>query len=232
MIIIRFFRSLVFWVFLAFSIIFLGGFLPLFSFPFKNKKDLYQSSASFFSRLLLILSGIKTKVNGSENLKLIDPDKGLILAANHASFIDSYLLLAKLPFPFRFTVYQAGFRLPFLRNIYRGAGYIGVGPMGIRSVRHLATLLEAIKGKEKILIYSKVSKEEDKVEFSRGLIQLSNQFGIPILPVAIRGAARVLPMQRFLLGSGNITLSLGKPSFFTSPEELKEITLKLHASFS
>ena len=227
---VRYFRSIIFWVFLNFSVIFLGSFLPLLFIFFRDKKRLYQISIRFFSKLLLTFSWIRVKVFGRENLKLIDPSKGLILAANHSSFVDSYVLLAKLPFPVRFTVSSIGFRMPFLKTIYKGAGYIGVG--GKIGSKDVVSLFKALRKKDKIVIYSSVSREEESFEFSQNLIRLSNNFGVPILPVAIKGASQVLAMGKFFLADGKIDLCFAKPGFFDSPLSLKREILKMHASFS
>ena len=146
---IRYFRAFVFWFFLAFFVIFLGSVLPLLSIFSKDRERLYQRAIGFCSRVLLALCWIRLKVHGKENLALIDQDKGLLLAANHASFLDSFILFARVPFPFRLTVYPAGFRIPFLRTVYRGAGYIGVGAKGVGSLHHLSHLFRALRDKEK-----------------------------------------------------------------------------------
>ncbi len=229
---IRYFRTLVFWVFLFSSVIFLGTILPLLAIFSKDKKSLYQKSVRFFLKLLFILVGLRVKVIGQENIDLIDPEKGLILAANHSSFIDSFVLLAKLPFTAISTVYSAGFRLPFLKTLYKGTGSIGVGAKGIKETTHLFSLFKAIKNKERIIIFSKISKDEQSIEFNRNIVEISNKLAAPVLPVSISGTSKVLPLKGILLGSRNITLSLGKPAYFSTSRELTSKIHNMHARIS
>ena len=229
---LRYFRSILFWGFIAFSVVLLGSFLPIIALFVRNKYRLFQGAISLFSKALLILCGIKVKIAGKENFDLISSDRGLIVAVNHQSFLDSFVLLAKLPFLARFTVYAVGFRLPFLKRIYRGAGYIGVGMRSIKTA-HLHTLFNALKNHERVIMYSEVSDDEERFEFAKGLIRLSQQFNVPILPIAIKGMNKVLPLNEPKLDWGEITLSVGKPSsYFSSNKELKEEVQRLYAKVS
>lgn len=169
---------------------------------------------------------------GRENFDLINANRGLIVAVNHQSFLDSFILLAKMPFLVRFTVYAVGFRLPFLKRIYRGAGYIGVGMRSIKTA-HLHTLFTALRNHERVIMYSEVSDDEERFEFSKGIIRLSQEFKVPILPIAIKGMNKVLPLNEPKLGWGEIILSIGKPSsYFSSPKELKEEVQRLYSRIS
>ena len=232
---LRYFRSILFWAFITFSVILLGSFLPLIALfiPSKYRKyRLFQSSISVFSKALLIICGINVKIMGRDNFDLINPDRGLIIAVNHSSFLDSFVLLAKLPFLARFTVYAIGFRLPFLKRIYRGAGYVGVGLRSIKTA-HLHTLFDALKKHERVIMYSDVSDDEERFEFGKGIIRLSQQFKVPILPIAIKGMNKVLPLNESKIDWGDIVLSVGKPSsYFSSPKELKEEVQRLYSRIS
>ncbi|MBU0672812.1 MAG: 1-acyl-sn-glycerol-3-phosphate acyltransferase [Candidatus Margulisbacteria bacterium] len=221
---IKLWRTIIFWPILLLYFVFPWQF---FTFFIKDKATFYQNGISFFNRVLLILTGIKVKIKGRENLKLIDPEKPLIIAANHSSFIDSTVLVAKLPFPFRFTVYHVGFKLPFIRSIYNRAGYIGVGLKGLKTAKDAFSLYIALKKKEKILMYSEVGKEADGFWFNPRIVELSRSQNIPILPIAIKGTAKILPMRKFFLGGEGISLSIGKPALFSSPQELKAEVLRL-----
>ncbi len=182
--------------------------------------------------MLLILTWIPVKVLGRENLKDYDMQQGLIVAVNHSSLLDTFVLLAKLPFVFKFIAYGAGFRLPFIKVLYEGAGYVGAGLKGEKMVPHLVSLREVLKRKEKIAIYSRPSMKEGEVKFSEGAVWLSNEFQTPILPVAIKGASELLPMGKFLLGWGRVILSIGKPSYFSSPDALQKEVSRLYAEIS
>ena len=178
---------------------------------------------------MLVLYSQRVRVLGRRNFGYINNDKGLIIVANHASFIDSLVLLYRLPFVTRFTVYKSAFKVPFLNRLYRGAGYIGVGMRGFGSAKGVQALFKALKQKERIIIYSDVEKEENRFEFSRSIVRLANEFNIPILPIAIKGAARVMPLGQYMLNPGIITLAVGKPSsYFTSPKELKQAVIELY----
>jgi len=220
----QYLRSFIFWFFLIIFIIFLGSIAPF----FKNKTRSFQKLVGFCSRLLLIFSFTKVRVEGE--LSFLREEKPFLIAVNHCSFIDSPILLGKLPCPFRFTVYPAGFRFPFLGKLFRTAGYIGVGDKSFASFK----LAGALKKGDKIVVYSAMAAGETEGEFNPNLIRLSEHFKVPILPVAIRGASSILPLGKLVFGDQAAVVKIGKPFDVTSLEsatkELKEEIIRLHSS--
>jgi 1-acyl-sn-glycerol-3-phosphate acyltransferase len=82
-------------------------------------------------------------------------------------------------------------------------------------------------------MYSDVSDDEERFEFGKGIIRLSQQFKVPILPIAIKGMNKVLPLNEAKIDWGDIVLSVGKPSsYFSSPKELKEEVQRLYSRIS
>jgi len=221
----RYLRSFIFWLFLVIFIIFLGSIAPF----FKNKTRSFQKLVGFCSKLLLIFSFTKVKVEGE--LSSLQKNKPFLIAVNHSSFIDSFILLGKLPCLFRFTVHPAGFRFPLLGKLYKTAGYIGVGQKDFKSA---ALLIRAFKNREKVVVYSAAAAGETEGEFSQNLIRLSEHFKVPILPIAIRGASNILPLGKLAFGGQSAVVKIGKPFAITSIEraakELKEEIIRLHSS--
>jgi 1-acyl-sn-glycerol-3-phosphate acyltransferase len=202
--------------------------------PFvKGRTKFYQRALAFFSRLGLMFAWINIEIVGKDNLKRIDPAKGLLIAVNHHSFLDTFVLLANLPFPLRLVVYPAGFRVPILKTIYKRAGYIGLTLKKNKTTPHLFSLFKALQKGDRIVVYSvPVDGNRKDFKFSPALIELAKRFDVPILPIAIKGAAKILPMDRYWLGPGKVALSIGRPSHFSSPEELKREVIGLHARIS
>ncbi|HTY12557.1 MAG TPA: 1-acyl-sn-glycerol-3-phosphate acyltransferase [Candidatus Omnitrophota bacterium] len=218
-------RSLVLW-----TVFFLGLLVVAFIyqlskvFPGTHEK-LFQCLNRIVLSLALRLSGTRVEISGIENI----PDKGgFIIAANHSSFLDNIVLIGRLPLLFKIVAGGAGFTLPFIRSVYRGAGYIKAGRR--MNLADIASLYKALKKDERVLIYSHVGGEKGPGRFSEAMINFSRQSGVPILPVCLVGTAQVMPMKVFILRNGKILMRIGAPIFTPDLNLLQEKIQDLYRS--
>ena len=86
--------------------------------PGENKS---HKLAHIWAKLLLILTNIRVKVMGEENIVF---EKPYIFMANHQSDFDILILLAHVPGQFRWIVKKELFHIPLFGPAMRKAGYI------------------------------------------------------------------------------------------------------------
>src|SRR4051812_24503580 len=67
--------------------------------------------ARVWSRSLLFFARVKVKVEGLEN---IDPAASYVFCSNHLSYMDTPVVLSRIPAQFRFLAKQGLFQIPFL----------------------------------------------------------------------------------------------------------------------
>ncbi|MFH1347169.1 MAG: lysophospholipid acyltransferase family protein, partial [Candidatus Margulisiibacteriota bacterium] len=171
---IKYVRSFFFWPFLVLSIIFLGIFLPLISAFHKDKEKFCSLAISLFSKILFLISGVPIELKGKENLNGIDKEKALIVVANHASFLDFFVLQARLPLLCRFVVWWVGFRMPLVKTIYKRAGYVGINERKQNLISSYQ-MYKSLMDKKKLVIFSRPSMGgEEKFEFNEEVIKLSS----------------------------------------------------------
>src|SRR3954469_22860435 len=90
---------------------------------FDPEGDRQMSVARAWSRMLLRISGVRVIVDGLEKL---DPDGSYIFAANHASYMDTPVVLASIPARFRFLAKESLFGIPLLGGHLRRGGHLPV----------------------------------------------------------------------------------------------------------
>ena len=207
-------RSLVIWSTFFFFIFWLALVAPLWPL-FKRKERTFQELLKSASVLALSLAGIRIEVAGLNNLS---KDQGYIIAVNHSSFLDNLVLLAKLPISFKFVADEAGFSLPLMGRIYRSAGYIKTGLR--MHLKDTYTLYRALRQRESVLVYSLVPERGEMGKFSSALPAFAREAGVPILPVCLKGCSQVLPMNKFILREGRISLRIGESLPSPDPELL------------
>src|SRR5437764_6845750 len=96
-------------------------------------------------------SRIHVRVRGTEN---VQPGRPYVLCVNHQSHMDIPILLAALPFQFRFAAKKELFRYPFLGWHLRRSGHIPIDRENPHAaVKSLRDAADMIKDGAPILIF-------------------------------------------------------------------------------
>ena len=168
---------------------------------------------------VLINTFYEVKVEGREN---IPEDKGFILVANHASFLDPLAIgVAITPKQLRWMILKSYYDLWFLRWFYWGAQCFPAerGRKGLRAIRRA---LDLVREGKIIGIFPEGRRSEDGKlgEGKRGVALVALKIGAPILPVAIIGSYEAYSRHRIFPKVGiTITVRIGK---LIQPDEFPE----------
>jgi len=174
---------------------------------------LQHACARIWARLILWTSGIRLRVVGLENIR---PDIPYVLCANHQSHMDTPIILAALPFQFRFTPKKQLFRYPFLGWHLRRSGHVPIDRenphAAIKSLREAAG---AIRHGSPVLIFPEggTSRDGNINPFKRGAFMLAAESDAAVVPVTIRGSRAVLVPKTYHVRSGVVEVIVGKPIF-------------------
>jgi 1-acyl-sn-glycerol-3-phosphate acyltransferase len=124
------------------------------------------------------------------------PDGGLIIAANHQSYIDPFWLGIPIRRPLRFLAWNEAFSWPLVGKFIHlfGAWPLqieGSDPGAIRRTLHW------LREGGAVVIFPEGGRglpNGGMLRFKGGAVRLALEAGVPILPVTIRGAHRVWPI--------------------------------------
>ncbi len=180
-------------------------------------------SIHFFARLLAAATGTRIDLNGRENLP--SATEPCAYVANHASYLDSYALLAVMPRGFSFVAKvelrnKLSVRLlldrlktEYVERFDREKGLIDAQRI-TRAAQRQQSLLFFPEGT--------FSRAPGLREFYMGAFVTAAQAGIPVVPIAIRGTRSMLRSGSWFPRRGRITISIGeiiKPDAF--PENVQ-----------
>jgi 1-acyl-sn-glycerol-3-phosphate acyltransferase len=167
--------------------------------------------ARVWGRMLLRFSFIRVRTEGLEKL---DPNATYVFVANHASFMDIPAMLAYLPFQFRFFAKKALYKIPFLGGHLNRAGHIPVDRSSPRA--SLKSMTEGARivaqSRTSVLLFPEGGRcPEGLREFKEGAAYIAIKAGVPVVPMALVGMRRLLPMGSIHIRSGETILRIGDP---------------------
>jgi 1-acyl-sn-glycerol-3-phosphate acyltransferase len=139
----------------------------------------------------------KIRFKGTEH---IPRTGGLIIAANHQTYIDPFWLAIPVKRPLRFLAWDAVFTWPIVGKFIQifGAWPIqleGSDPGAIRRT------LQWLNAGGAVVIFPEGGRGQSDglmQRFKGGAVRLALEAGVPILPVTIRGANRVWPLGQVI----------------------------------
>jgi acyl carrier protein len=163
-------------------------------------------------RVLAGLTGTKIRLHGPENLP--GPDFPCILVANHASYLDGYVLAAVTRHPFSFIAKAELRQKPLVGFLLKRIGTLFVErfdrQQGVADARMLAD-----KGKSgrSLLFFPEGTfmRMPGLLPFKMGAFETAVRLGIPIVPIAIRGTRSILRADSWFPRRGAIVVTIGKP---------------------
>jgi 1-acyl-sn-glycerol-3-phosphate acyltransferase len=140
--------------------------------------------------------------------------KSYVFVSNHQSMIDIPVIFAALPVNIRFVLKQELKNVPFIGWYAWAMGMIFVDRRRrARSVLTLRAAAEKIKAGASIAAFPEGTRARDgqMKPFKKGVFDLAVAAGVPVVPVAIRGAVDVLPSDGFRVRPGTIHVAIGEP---------------------
>jgi long-chain acyl-CoA synthetase len=176
-----------------------------------------ESAASRFLYALdwaLVRSAFKLDVQGLENLP---KDAPFVLAPNHVSFLDSFVLAAALDYRLLRDTYWAGWSGmafgPVFRVLRRLAHVIPIDP-DKAAASSLAFGAAVLRSKHDLVWFPEGthSKTGELETLRPGIGMLLEHYPVPVVPVHLQGTRDALPPGRFVpRPGGSIRIVFGKP---------------------
>lgn len=133
-------------------------------------------------------------------LEQVPPSGGLIIAANHQTYIDPFWLAAPIRRPVRFLAWDAAFKWPL---IGRTIELLGAWPLQVEGTDPSAIrrTLEWLSEGGAVVIFPEGGRgrpDGSMIRFKGGAARMALEADVPILPVTISGANRVWPAGRHI----------------------------------
>jgi long-chain acyl-CoA synthetase len=170
---------------------------------------------------------IKIKVDGLNNL----PKPPFILAPNHQSYLDGFLIISSLDNKTLENVYFLAEEKYFLEGSLRGKIGKLFHVLSVNVNKNLKNSLQKtamlLKEGKIVVIFPEGARTRtgELLEFKKSFAILSKELNVPVVPVAIKGAFEILPVGSKFPKCGTVELKFLNPVY---PDNLsyEEITSK------
>jgi 1-acyl-sn-glycerol-3-phosphate acyltransferase len=161
--------------------------------------------------VLLLFGPVRLRVEGRERL---DPARTYFFAANHQSWVDIPALFVALPVPLLFLAKRELARIPFLGSYIEAMGMVYVDRADRKkSVRTVDQAVQRLQEGLSILSFPEGTRSPDgRIRpFKTATFASALDAGVPVVPIALEGPARVLPRDGFRARPGTIRVAIGEP---------------------
>ncbi len=172
-----------------------------------------------WARIWSFLSGVRYEVHGVEN---IVRDKPYIYIFNHRSFVDAPVIPIVIPQEIRAIGKKELSKIPVFGTVI-GRLAIWVDRSDAESRRISVEKLVQFLNLGKSIVVAPEGTRNDSSEtllpFQKGAFRLAVDTGIPILPMAILGADKIMARGSILLSPGKVRVYFSKPITPPLPSE-------------
>ena len=167
-----------------------------------------------WSRIVLILLGVKLNVSGKEHL----PEKGPgVIIINHESALDIPIAVAGLQAPVRFMAKRELFKVPIFGWCLALCNHIPIDRQNrtkaIKSINKVSKNL--IRRRIFIIVSPEGTRSHDGQikPFKKGAFRLADAENLPLIPVTIMGARYCIPSKSFNVVPGKVDIVIDKPVY-------------------
>jgi 1-acyl-sn-glycerol-3-phosphate acyltransferase len=148
--------------------------------------------------------------------KNVPKDGGVLLVANHQSYLDPVLVAVHLSRPVSFLAKSELFENPyfgwFIRMLHAFPVRQGEGDIGA-----VKEIIRRLGEGHAVNIYPEGSRTEtgEMARLEKGVALVIRKAGVPVVPVAIDGSFEAWPKEKTLFHAHPIRMKYGKPMDFS-----------------
>ncbi|WP_223788409.1 lysophospholipid acyltransferase family protein [Marinicella meishanensis] len=176
--------------------------------------------ARTWGRLILWITPVWVKRHGMER---IQPGQSYVVVANHQSTYDILLVYGYLPLDFKWVMKIELRKMPFVGFACEKMGHIYVDRKNrSASIKAMQAAKDRLVNGTSVFFFPEGTRSNgaDLKPFKKGAFRMARDLGLPILPVSISGADRVMPTGSLKVLPGTINMTFHQPISSDQVQEL------------
>ncbi|MBI3669458.1 MAG: 1-acyl-sn-glycerol-3-phosphate acyltransferase [Acidobacteria bacterium] len=193
--------------------------------------DLLYRAALAGVLFIMRMVGVLVRVEGLANIQA-----GVcIFVANHTSNADPPAVVGAIPRRISILVKHTLFRIPIVSRAFRLARLVPVNRADREAaIASVEKAIEYLKEGVSFLVYPEGTRSADGRlrPFKKGSFVMAIKAGVPIVPISVVGAHRILRRGELAVHPGEIVVQFGKPIDASAYafEQRDELAARVHAA--
>ena len=187
----------------------------------KDNTDYFMSK--WWSRLTCRVFLLGIHVEGRE---VLDRHQSYVFLANHQGYFDIFLTYGYLGHNFKWMMKEYLYKIPFVGIACRASGQIFVDDTRAGITKAVEQSRKTLQRGMSMVIFPEGTRSYDGSmgEFKRGAFMLSNEIGLPVVPMTINGSFKVFNRKARSVSRGTLSLQIHEP---ISPDYYKSKPTKV-----
>jgi 1-acyl-sn-glycerol-3-phosphate acyltransferase len=200
-------RSAVLWAIVGIHFFLVGLVIVLAGLTLDRRKHDWINRGFF--RNIMRLTAVKFEVRRSPGF---DPTRTSIFICNHVNIFDPFVIYSAIPQFVRGFELESHFKVPIYGWIMGWFGNVAVPDAPTRESLEIMTerAKAALDADISLIAFAEGSRTRDGLvhEFKKGMFNLAQKFGVPIVPMSIVGSYQFFQTGNWMLYPGKITVML------------------------
>lgn len=170
-----------------------------------GRPDLLYKVGVAGARFALRLGSVRIRATGRENI----PTGVCVFVANHTSNVDPPAVVAAIPRRVALLGKKEAFRVPILGRAFRLAGFVPVDRSNrAAAIASVDEAVEHLKRGTSYLVFPEGTRSLDGRlrAFKKGTFIMAIHAGVPVVPVAVIGAHRVMRKGSAAIHPGTVEI--------------------------
>ena len=177
---------------------------------FDRKGHFAHGCARWWSRLILVTTGVQVTVEGLER---IVPGKTYVFVANHQSIYDIPVLFWSIPVQLRIIAKESLGNFPMLGPHLKRTGHMLVDRSRPDKAGILGWASRLTSNGLSLIVFPEGTRSRTGMmgKFKGGSILLAMQAGLPLVPISVIGSRHVMKKGELTTRPGHVTLLVHDP---------------------
>ena len=167
--------------------------------------------APWWGKLVIFITLSRVKLKGGDN---IDKSQSYIIVCNHQSIYDMLAVYGYLPVEFKWVMKKELLKMPFVGASCKALGHVFVDRSNSEEAKQ--SLIDA---KDKItdgvsaFFFPEGTRSNDGelINFKKGAFRMAKSLNLPILPISISGANKIMAANSLIICPNKITMTIHPP---------------------